>query len=84
MPDCSPNDVLPSEWVVPATKYGSFMTRRMIDLYKVDPRAVAAKIDEFCAMSDDELKAAKAQAYALGYGNYSVEAVKPRWEELLG
>ena len=84
MSDVSPNnEALPAEWLVPATTSRSFMARTQIPIYDTYPIALAAKIDEFCAMSDEELSAAKAKAYALGYDNYSVQAVKPRWEEVL-
>jgi len=85
MPGISPNDaVLPSEWLVPAQKAGQFQTRTTIDLYDTDPIALAAKIDEFCVMSDEDLRARKERAFQIGHDNYSVQAVKPRWEELLG
>lgn len=84
MTHCSPNDdVLPDRWLVAAVKTGSYMTRRPIDLYQADPVSLAAKIDEFCDMSDAELLQEKQAAYSLAMKNYSVEAVKPRWEEVL-
>ena len=67
MSDVSPNnEALPAEWLVPATTSRSFMARTQIPIYDTYPIALAAKIDEFCAMSDEELSAAKAKAYALG------------------
>ena len=67
MGDLSPNNaVLTASWLVPATKTGSFLARTEIDLHEADPKALAAKIDEFCAMSDDEMAAAKQHAYQPG------------------
>jgi hypothetical protein len=48
------------------------MTRIMIDVHSDDPKALAAKIDEFCASGPS--------AQAL---EYSMEAVKPLWEAVL-
>ena len=84
MTDISPNNqFLPPEWLVPATKTGELMLRIMIDVHSDDPKALAAKIDEFCATSDEEPASAKARACALGHEEYSMEAVKPLWEAVL-
>ena len=84
MTDNSPNNqFLPPEWLVPATKTGELMTRIMIDVHSDDPKALVAKIDEFCATSDEEPASAKARACALGHEEYSMEAVKPLWEAVL-
>lgn len=47
MPNISPNGWLPADWLVPATKTGSFMAKTRIDLHTTDPRALAACIDRF-------------------------------------
>lgn len=67
MPDISPNNaVLPAEWLVPATHEGTFTARREIDLYTADTTALAAKMDEFCALSDNEADAVYATARSMG------------------
>lgn len=49
MPDISPNNTwIPSEWLVPAHKAGSFTVKRnLIDYYNTDVKALAEKIDLF-------------------------------------
>jgi hypothetical protein len=74
---------VPASRVVPATKTGELMTRIMIDVHSDDPKALVAKIDEFCATSDEEPASAKARACALGHEEYSMEAVKRLWEAVL-
>ena len=44
-----------------------------------DPVALASKIDEFCAMSDDVILTAKARAFQIGYDNYSTDVLKPKY-----
>jgi glycosyltransferase involved in cell wall biosynthesis len=84
MTDISPNNqLLPLSWLVPATKTGELMTRTMIDLYEADAKALAAKIDEFCAMSDRAMLPQKTQAFALGYDNFSSDVLKPKYLEIL-
>lgn len=51
MPAVSPNEWLPGEWLVPATHAGQFSVRVPIDLYTVDHKALAAKIDQFATDS---------------------------------
>jgi glycosyltransferase involved in cell wall biosynthesis len=62
MPSISPNEWLPADWLVPATLAGRFMTRTMIDLYTVDHRALAVKIEQlatdpaFYSAGDDQAR----------------------------
>lgn len=50
MGDQSPNDdVLPGEWLIPAHRSGRFLSRSLIDLYRVDPVDLAARIDQFAS-----------------------------------
>lgn len=84
MPDIDPNyNLLPADWLVPAKKTGEFMARAMVDIYSTDAKALAAKIDEFCAMSDAELSKAKADAFDIGYSNFSADCLRPRYKQLL-
>jgi glycosyltransferase involved in cell wall biosynthesis len=84
MTDVSPNThLLPAEWLTPATRAGEFMTRTMIDLFDADPVALAAKLDEFCYMSDRDLQAQKARAFDIGYTNFAPDVLRPRWLEAL-
>lgn len=55
MPAISPNrEWLPDNWLVPATKNGTIWTRLPIDLFEVDPMAVASKMLELAAMKAHE------------------------------
>jgi len=84
MPNINPNDqALPADWLVPATTTNSFIARTKIPIYDADPVALAAKIDEFCAMTDEELAAAKARAFQIGVDNYSADVLRPRYLKLL-
>lgn len=56
MPDISPNNsFLPHDWLVPAEKIGEFKPRAVVDIYGCDPAALAAKIDEFANMTEDQM-----------------------------
>lgn len=47
--DISPNNEwLPSTWLVEAKYVKSFQSKRMVDVYEVDPVVLATKIDRFC------------------------------------
>lgn len=49
MPNISPNEWLPADWLVPATKTASFTAKTRVDVYTTDPQALAARMDEFAA-----------------------------------
>lgn len=58
MTDISPNDqMLPYAWRLPAQKIGQFEPRTVIDIYGADPAALAAKIDEFYNMTEQQMLA---------------------------
>lgn len=81
MPAVSPNEWLPAEWLVPATHEGRFTVRVPIDLYTVDHRALAAKIDQFASDSTFFAEGcAKAQQLAK---ERSWDALKPEYERAL-
>lgn len=82
MPNISPNDAwLPAEWLVPATKTGSFRARQHIELHTVDHHALAARIDQFATDPNLYTEAsAKAQEIAAAL---SWDALTPRYMEVL-
>jgi glycosyltransferase involved in cell wall biosynthesis len=83
MPSISPNNLwLPSDWLVPATKTGSFMARTRIDIHETDPRELAAKIDQF-ATDTAFFNAAQKQARDMAEG-LSWTALKPMYNKVLG
>jgi len=80
MPDTSPNNTwLPNDWLVPATKQGSFRAKQHIDIYSVDHRAYAAKIDQLASDPGFYLKA-KTEALELR-DQYSWDTLKPQYIE---
>lgn len=81
MSDIEPNNkILPKKWLVYAKKKSEFMTRTMIDLHETDHLNLARKLDWLCRT---DLNVEKAEAFELGYNNYSVETLKSKYEELL-
>lgn len=84
MPDISPNEWLPKEWLVPAIKQGSFKPRLQspsIDYYKTDPRALAAKIDEF--VTDTDLYQASLETVQKIREDNSWEKLLPLYKKVL-
>lgn len=82
MPDISPNNSwLPGEWLVRASKQGSFMAKQRIDYYSVDHRALAAKIDQYATDPDFHTKAVD-EATRLR-NELSWDALKPEYEKVL-
>jgi glycosyltransferase involved in cell wall biosynthesis len=75
MPDISPNNqFLDRTWLMPAQKVGQFEPRTVIDIYGVQPEALAAKIDEFAGMDADRALAHNSIANTLA------EAID--WDEM--
>lgn len=84
MTDVEPNNLLlPKDWLVYATSTMKFMARIPIDVYSASVEELAIKVDEFAAMSASKLLAQKQRAYQLGYDNFSLEELKPKYEELM-
>lgn len=83
LPDISPNNTwLPSDWLVPAAHAGQFMVKQnVVDVYSVDHRALAHKID---ALASDAGFYAKAKAEAAELrDNLSWIALRPEYERVL-
>lgn len=58
MTDVTPNkDFLPDNWLIPAIKIDEFTPRTKIDIYDANPRDLAAKIDEFYNMDEQQMLA---------------------------
>lgn len=58
MTDISPNSgFLPNNWLVPAEPINKFSTRPsvIVDIYAADPKALAAKIDEFYRFNESQM-----------------------------
>lgn len=82
MPNISPNNTwLPKDWLVPATLQGSFRAKQHVDYYMVDPRDLAALIDDY-ATNPALYTQAKTQALQLRT-ELSWETLKPEYERVL-
>lgn len=82
MTDISPNNqILPKEWLVPSKKIGSFMTRTEIDLFQVDVKKLGQRLDWLATIDLDK---EKAEAFYIGYENYSHDELLPKYQEVLG
>ena len=82
MTDISPNNlILPSQWLIPSEKIGSFKTKTMVDLY-------SPNLDKFASLIDDYVKNSnkvdsKQQAIDLGFSHFSVENLKDKYLEII-
>lgn len=85
MPAIDPNTTwLPSDWLVPAIKQGSFAPRLSgpeVDIYEVNPVLLAAKIDEFI---EDTVFYQESQRVArVIRDDYSWKTMLPLYKEVL-
>jgi len=82
MTDISPNNiVLPSQWLIPSEKIGSFQTKSMVDIY-------APNLDKFASLIDDYFEnsnktKSKQQAVEIGFNHFSVENLKDKYLEII-
>jgi glycosyltransferase involved in cell wall biosynthesis len=78
MPDIEPNAYrLPKQWLVPAKRERSFMTRTMIDIYETDPNHLAFKM---CQFGDREFMSwSNKEAIEIGKG-LSWKQLKPYYQ----
>lgn len=84
MSDITPNkEILPRNWVAPANRMGTFMAQSEIPYYSVGHGIYAELIEQFARMSDEVMLQEKMKAFALGVENFSEEALKPKYLELL-
>jgi glycosyltransferase involved in cell wall biosynthesis len=77
MTDIDPNNkVLPPEWLVPARKAGTLMTRIPLDVYSASQKALAEKLATL-----DTSKRAKMKARNIGM-KYDSEHLRAKYERL--
>jgi len=76
MPKISPNEWLPEEWLVPATKLMDFDTHNMVEVFEVAADQLAHKIDWMCKPINYKAAVDKAQALAQ---KYSWDRLKPMY-----
>lgn len=79
---CSPNNIILDQLCL-VTPSGSkqIKTRSMIDCYTLDPRALAAKIDEFCELDETGVLNLNDQSDAYAE-SIAWHTLKPRYEQL--
>jgi hypothetical protein len=80
MTDISPNNnLLPSEWLVPANINGSFAPRTQVDIYNADAKALYNKIEW---IKQQDIRQLSQQASAIA-DTISWDTLKPRYIEAL-
>jgi len=78
MTDISPNNfILPSEWLVQASKTDNLLTRMTLDVYSADPKRLASQIDKYVKLKDKEESKKKALDIALN--NFDVNRLREQY-----
>lgn len=86
MTDIEPNNlVLPKEWCCLTSYEGKFMTRTEIPLHSAFAEDLADKLDKLCYViqNTDDYNKLRDQAVDIAMKNYSVEALKEKYDESL-
>lgn len=81
MPNISPNEWLPAEWLVDAGWCATFRAKQRVDIYSANHKALASKIDQF-ATDHTFHTAAKTKATALA-GSLSWHTLLPEYQKAL-
>jgi glycosyltransferase involved in cell wall biosynthesis len=83
MTDVSPNNtILPSEWLVEATKTAEVRFKGVVDIYDTDPQKLAELVDKF--VNEYDADAEKQKAFDLGYNTFSPDVLKDKYLSLIG
>jgi hypothetical protein len=81
MPRISPNNViLPDKWTIEANKIDEFKAKAVIDVYDLDPKALAKIVDDYMEKKDSLIKQ---EAFDLGFVNFSTESLKDKYINLI-
>ena len=81
MPRISPNNViLPDKWTIEASKIDEFKAKAIIDVYDIDPKTLASKVDEYMEKKDNIIKQ---EAFDLGFINFSTESLRDKYINLI-
>lgn len=72
-------EILPDNWLVPASRVGAFMARSEIPYYSAFPEIHANMIDTFAMMSDWVILEEKRKAFDLATRNYSFDALRDKY-----
>lgn len=80
MPDISPNnELLPQKWLVKASPNGTIRTRTEIQLYDVDPKKLALKID---SLVKNDLENDKVDAFEIGFREFAPSSLIEEYNQL--
>lgn len=82
MTDISPNNkILPQKWLCESEVTAVFEGRSTIEVYS--PKNLAGKLDWLCSLDDKQMLAEKRQAYQIALDNYSMLALRAKYEKIL-
>jgi hypothetical protein len=81
MTDISPNNkILPEEWLVRSNSIGTFKAKSRIELFDVDARVLAHKIDRYIVSNQE---AQKQKAFDIGIINFSPEVLLAKYLDVI-
>lgn len=72
-------EVLPTKWLAPANRMGTFMARTEIPYYSVGHGIYAELIDQFAKMGDEVMLGEKEKAVKIAEENFSFDALRGRY-----
>jgi glycosyltransferase involved in cell wall biosynthesis len=82
MTDISPNNqVLPKEWLTRSRVIGQLKTKVLLDLYDVNVRELANRVDDFVESKDKHVQ--KAHALDIGLNSFSPDILREKYLGLL-
>jgi hypothetical protein len=81
MPRISPNNViLPDKWTVEASKIDEFKAKAIIDVYDIDPKALAKTLDDYMGKKYSLIKQ---EAFDIGFINFATDSLKNKYLNLI-
>ena len=81
MTDISPNNmVLDKDWLIPSKSIGMFKTKALIELFEVNPKKLAQRIDSYI-VSDQ--KNEKEKAFKIGFDNFAPENLLSKYLDVI-
>lgn len=81
MTDISPNNsILPNDWLIPAQSIGTFRTKTRIELFEVDLKRLAQKVDSYI-VSDNSLE--KEKAFDIGFNNFAPSKLLDKYLDII-
>lgn len=82
MTNISPNNyVLPKEWLASSEPTGKLKTRMLLDVYSADPKHLAKIVDNY--INKRNKLDYKEQAFEIAMKNFSVDALKTKYLDIL-